>query len=139
MTGLEIIIRLDNDRRLYYPGERLTGEFHIESLSLVEPQAIELSALWYTEGQGDEDLAVHHFERFAKDNGSLADARRPRRFSTTLPNSPLSYDGILVRIFWCARVRVFLAGGKEMVAEEPFRLGDVPRVMVATAEEETAP
>ena len=61
--------------------------------------------LWYTEGKGDEDLAVHEFRRLSADNGYRADPHRVGRFSTTLPNSPLSYEGVIVKVRWCVRVR----------------------------------
>ena len=53
------------------------------------------------------------------------DLRRPGRFSTTLPASPLSYDGVIVKIRWCVRVRVFPRQGKEVVGELPFVLGEI--------------
>ena len=72
--------------------------------------------------EGEEDLSVHHFQRFANDNGDV-DFRRTQPFTTRLPNSPLSYDGPLIRIRWCVRVRVFLENGKDTVGEKIFRLG----------------
>ena len=82
--------------------------------------------LWHTEGKGDEDMAVHEFWRRDADDGRPLDPRRPERFSTTLPNSPLSYDGQIVKVRWCVRVRVFPHRGKEIVGEKGFQLGDVP-------------
>ncbi len=54
--------------------------------------------------------------------------RQPVRFNTQLPPSPLSYDGAIVKIRWCVRVRVFLRGGKQLLSEKPFQLGTVPAV-----------
>ena len=68
----------------------------------------------------------------------MGDLRRPKPFTTILPNSPLSYDGVLMRVFWCVRVSVFLTRGKEVVVEELFRLGDVPAVTLSAVEEEPA-
>ena len=53
------------------------------------------------------------------------------RFTTILPNSPLSYSGRIVKVRWCARVRLFLKKGKELFFEQPFILGSV-----ATAQDE---
>ena len=55
----------------------------------------------------------------------LVQSPRPQRFSTTLPRSPLSYDGQIVKIRWCVRVRAFLQRGKEVVGQKVFRLGNV--------------
>ena len=35
----------------------------------------ELSVLWYTAGQGEEDFAVHHFQRFVDEPGRPLDLR----------------------------------------------------------------
>jgi hypothetical protein len=47
-------------------------------------------------------------------------------FRTTLPMSPLSYDGVILKIRWCVRVRVFLTKGREYVAQTRFQLGNLP-------------
>jgi hypothetical protein len=70
--------------------------------------------------------------------GRPLDLRVPRRFSTVLPASPLSYDGEIVKICWCVRLRLFLPQGQEALTEVPFRLGNVPgvnqRVTIQTAQ-----
>lgn len=126
MNEGSVRLLLDGNRRVYQPGEALAGEYRLDSLKTVEPAAVELSVLWHTEGQGDEDLAVHYFERLSAGEQPGVDLRRPRRFSTRLPLSPLSYQGEIVQIRWCVRVRFFLARGKELFAEAPFQLGLLP-------------
>jgi hypothetical protein len=126
MNGPLVRIRFDGNGRMYRPGETFSGEYRIESVSPDEVRAIEVSVLWYTEGKGDEDLAVHAFWRTAPDNGDPLDLTRAERFSTVLPNSPLSYRGVLVKIRWCVRVRVFLTRGREVMGELAFRLGELP-------------
>lgn len=121
-----IRLKLDAPGARYEPGDRLTGQFLIEGTNAVPVRAAELSVLWYTSGKGDEDMAVHHFERFVDDPTRPLDLRTPHRFSTVLPASPLSYDGEIVKVCWCVRLRLFLPQGQEAVAEAPFRLGDVP-------------
>jgi hypothetical protein len=123
-------IRFDGNGRVYRPGETLSGEYRLESIRREEIKAVEVSVLWHTEGKGDEDLAVHDFRRLAVEDGDWVDPRYPGRFSTVLPNSPLSYQGLIVKLRWCVRVRVFLARDKEVVGELPFQLGNVPAVSV---------
>lgn len=125
MSDLVIEVRLDGDRLHYSPGDVLAGEFHVDTLSTVEPKAVELSVLWYTEGMGDEDLAVHYFHRLTADDGEHVDFHNPHQFTTQLPASPLSYEGVIAKIRWCVRVRLFPAKGKEVLAELPFQVGDV--------------
>lgn len=126
MSAPDLTIQLHEGRKCYYSGETLSGEYRLGPCDPAELRAIELSVLWYTEGKGDEDMAVHHFERTGADNGELVNPEQPRRFSTVLPNSPLSYDGVIVKIHWCVRVRAFFGRGREVVADRPFVLGDVP-------------
>jgi len=126
VTPPAITIRLDEGEKGYRPGETISGEYDLVAMMPEEIKAVELSVLWHTEGKGDEDLAVHHFERAASDEGGWIDWRRPRRFQTELPNSPLSYNGVIIKIRWCVRVRAFLTRGREVVGETPLMLGSVP-------------
>jgi hypothetical protein len=126
MSEPAVIIRLDGNGRVYQPGETLAGEYRVEAVPAEQVRAIEASVLWHTEGKGDEDLAVHEFWRQDAADGGWIDPRRPQRFSTTLPRSPLSYQGQIVQIHWCVRVRVFLDRGKEVLGQKVFRLGNIP-------------
>lgn len=126
-----VTIRFDGNGRIYRPGETLSGEFRIDSSQMSEIQAVEVSVLWYTEGKGDEDLEVHDFRRLSAEDSQGFDPGQPGRFSVVLPNSPMSYDGLIVKIRWCVRVRVFMVRGKEVVGEKAFQLGGVPSPRVA--------
>lgn len=126
-TASAISLRLIGDRRTYQPGDDLAGEYFVNCAEPQEIKSVEVSVLWLTEGKGDEDLDVHYFERITNDTGQPVDFRQSQRFRTQLPNSPLSYEGAIVKIHWSVRIRVFLAKGKESVVEQPFRLGSVPR------------
>ena len=114
--------------RQYYPGETLAGSYFFESVGSDEIEAVEISVLWHSEGKGNEDFGVHTFWRYATTDGDWIDPRRSGRFSTVLPKSPLSYPGVLVKIQWCVRLRVFLADQRQIVEELPFRLGNLPDV-----------
>lgn len=124
-TEPSIIIRFDSDRLVFQAGETLSGHYWVKYLGNVEVQAVEASVLWHTEGKGDEDMAVHEFWRRDVADGRPIDPTQPESFHTTLPNSPLSYDGRIVKLRWCVRVRVFPVSGKELVDEREFQLGNV--------------
>ncbi|HYW81254.1 MAG TPA: hypothetical protein VE890_16845 [Thermoguttaceae bacterium] len=126
MNDSMVIVRFDGNGRAYRPGETLAGEYAFDSTVSEDVAAVEVSVMWYSEGKGDEDLAVHEFSRQDVEEGEWFDTRRPGRFSTVLPNSPLSYEGVIVKLRWCVRVRVFLRSGGELVGEREFRLGTVP-------------
>lgn len=138
MNGPLVRVRFDGNGRAYRPGETLSGEYRIESVPAEEIKAVEVSVLWYTEGKGDEDLAVHDFWRSSAEGSEGLDLRRPGRFSTVLPRSPLTYRGVLVKIRWCVRVRVFLTRGREVMGELAFRLGEVPSIRSPAPEERPA-
>ncbi len=125
MTPSTIRITLDSASAHYQPGDRLTGRFMLEGTQMRPVRSAELSILWYTAGKGEEDMAVHHFERLVDDVARPLDLRVPRRFASVLPLSPLSYDGQIVKVCWCVRVRLFLTQAQESIAELPFRLGSV--------------
>jgi hypothetical protein len=121
-----ISLKLDAATGAYQAGQRLAGHFVAESVAPWPVASAELSLLWYTAGQGDEDFAVHYFERYVDEPGRPLDLRLPQRFAAVLPPSPLSYDGRIVKVCWCVRLRVFPQQGPEVVQEVAFRLGDVP-------------
>lgn len=119
--------------RLYFPGEMLAGSYFLGDLGDAAIDAVEVSVLWHTEGKGSEDFGICAFWRRSVRQGDWIDPDALGRFSATLPNSPLSYDGELVKILWCVRVRVFLADGRQVVDEHPFRLGNIANVRALRA------
>ena len=121
-----ISLGLRRPKEVYDPGEILEFEYQLDAIEPDEIQAVEASVLWYTEGKGDEDLAVHFFERRVPSEAEGGDLCPLRQIATELPQSPLSYDGAIVKIRWCVRVRAFLKRGKETFLEVPFQLGRVP-------------
>jgi hypothetical protein len=123
-----IIIRCDGNARTYQPGDTLRAEYWLESVLPEEVKTIEISVLWYTEGKGDQDLSVHEFRRVCVDQRKVTDARCPGEISTVLPNSPLTYEGQLIKLRWCVRVRAFLTRGREVLGQFGFRVGSVPSV-----------
>lgn len=125
MSEPRIIIDFDESGRPFQSGETISGEFRLESFDLEEIKAIEVSVLWHTEGKGDEDLDVHEFRRISIDDLNWTESRRPYRFAAVLPNSPLTYDGVILKIRWCVRVRVFPRRGREIVDERTFVLGEI--------------
>jgi hypothetical protein len=130
-----ISIQIDRGEQVFEPGEVLAGAFQVDAIDAAELQAVEISVLWFTEGTGDEDMGVHYFERLTSDDVPELNLQERRRFQTVLPNSPLSYEGISVKICWCIRIRIFLRQGRDFVAEKMFQLGNVPLVRAMGVEE----
>lgn len=132
MSQPSVRIKLDRAPAQYEPGELLGFECRIGPPTDGEVTAIEVSILWYTEGKGDEEISVHFFDRVTNDIARLGN-QQPHRYSVALPNSPLSYDGLIVKLRWCVRVRVFVGRGRDFVTEEHFRLGHVPSAQVVAS------
>lgn len=126
MSQAEIRLTLDAPTAHYQPGDRLSGRYVVHGPPTGAIRSAELSILWYTAGKGEEDFSVHHFERLVEEAARPLDVRVPHRFVTQLPHSPQSYEGQILKICWCVRLRLFLPHGQETVAEVPFQLGDVP-------------
>jgi hypothetical protein len=119
-------LTLDQSDGALFPGETLSGSYSITSIEPVFVRAVELSVLWQTEGKGDENLGVHYFWRREPRDG--LDDIMTGNWSSVLPASPLSYHGVLFRIYWLVRLRVFVRG-KDFSEERVFQLGNLPRAV----------
>ena len=115
----------ERSHRQHDPGEVLAVRYRIEGCDGERIDAIEHAVAWYTEGKGEEDLGVHFFERIT-DRNALPPVTFQGMFSTPLPSSPSSYEGIIVKIRWCVRIRLFFVGAKDFVSEHVFSVGRVP-------------
>lgn len=125
MSEPSITIRMHDNSRVFSPGATLAGDYWLESVDREEVRSIEVSILWYTEGKGDEEISVHDFRILSVEEGDAIDPATPGHFHTVLPQSPLSYEGAIVKIRWCVRVRAYLTRGRELVEQKRFRLGSV--------------
>lgn len=130
-------VSLDRDDGRYPAGGWLRAQWRVRRVSRDRVQGAELSVLWYTEGKGDEDLHVHHFQRWSADQIRSLDLQQGQPLACRLPATPLSYRGRLITIRWSVRLRLFLEGGKDTVTEQPFHLV-TPAMMPATGPEEWA-
>jgi hypothetical protein len=121
-----IALTLDRSPRIYRGGDIVRIEYQIDAVNPDEIQAIEASVLWFTEGKGEPDMGVHFFRRHTPDDVEHGDMRPLQRLDVVLPPSPLSYDGVILKIRWCVRIRLFLSKGREYLEEQAFQLGEVP-------------
>ncbi len=111
-------------QRFFAPGEHLQGKFFVAARIRPEVSALELAVLWRTSGKGDEDTCVLEFTRRGNSSHGKSTGSWEDDFFCTmpLPNSPLSYEGFLIKIQWLVRLRVFLDSKREIVVEERFEL-----------------
>lgn len=137
MDSPRLSLLLDQDSEAFFPGETLSGSYSITNIDSAFVRAVELSVLWQTEGKGDDNLGVHYFWRREPSEGS--DDIAEGAWSTVLPATPLSYHGVLFRIYWLVRLRVFVRG-RDFSEERLFQLGSLPRaVRVESSKEASKP
>jgi hypothetical protein len=121
-TQPAVNVSLCREDGVYEAGGKLTAKWRISRIPLEEVQGVEVSVLWHTEGKGDEDLHVHHFQRLVETQIRRSGLADQQSLNCQLPRTPLSYHGRLISVMWCIRLRLFIAGGREIVAEQPFHL-----------------
>ena len=151
MTTAALNLSLLDARVDFAPGETLAVEYNLDPSCADEIERLEISVLWFTEGKGDEDMAVHFFERIERETVGFVDFRRPRKFETVLPTAPLSYEGMIVKIHWCVRPcvsdsrqtiggRVPLSTGQYSARARDPSMSDKadPRISTAGAENDAA-
>ena len=117
-----VSVSLCREDGVYEGGRELTATWRVSRVTLDSLTAIEISVLWYTEGKGDTDLYVHHFERLEVEQIRRSGLADEQLLACMLPATPLSYHGRLIRLRWCVRLRLFLSDGREIVTDQPFYL-----------------
>jgi hypothetical protein len=113
--------QFDRVDRTYAAGDDVRVRYRITGLGNEVVRVVEHSIDWYTEGKGEEDLCVHVFERF--EPVPQADTSIEGELTCRLPPSPLSYEGVIVKVRWCLRVRIFFGGGRDFISEHVFAVG----------------
>lgn len=116
----QINIFLDSKDYIYHPGDCLTGSYRILDVETDQINTVELSVLWHTEGKGDEDMRVIDFHSLSRRREDWINPHIPGKIETTLPLTPLSYEGQIIKIRWLVRVRMTLVSGEEIIAERGF-------------------
>ena len=111
-----ISVTFNHENNQYGGGISFEPHYIVEGIESHSISAVERSVVWYTEGKGEEDLGVIFFERIQLDkrkdgtqmsSASLSTDHLTGALATDLPYSPLSYEGIIVKIRWCVRIRIF--------------------------------
>ena len=119
-----IVVYFSHADHRYQPLQPIDVRYEVAVAAGTAVRAVERYILWYTEGKGEEDIGVHHFERITAEP-AVAVAAAGGPFGDLLPRSPLSYEGMIVR------VRLFFEGGRDFVSEHVFEVGDIPAAAIA--------
>lgn len=125
MSSSQVIIGFADDRRVFQPGETLRAECSVDPAPADEIVGVAWSAFWRTEGKGDEDSESIADEVDSASEDDRLDPHSLKPLEVQLPRSPLSYDGVIVKIRWFVSAHVLLRGGEELESEAEFQLGEV--------------
>lgn len=93
MSNDELGLFIDNDRKVFAPGETL--ELSVLWALPAKPDSIEIRLFWYTRGKGTEDVEVLATEKIA---ANAAAGEGKVRFA--LPAAPYSFSGKLISLLW---------------------------------------
>jgi hypothetical protein len=115
------------ERLAFEPGETLRGSYHLVMPVSRRLEEVEITVGWHTEGKGTKARGVDHREVHQTGEGWL-DGHGAEKFSVVLPHSPLSYDGVLIKVCWTVRVHARFSGWRDLKCEQAFQLGHVPSV-----------
>jgi hypothetical protein len=129
VTPESIIIELDRD--VYDAGEFLTGRYRLDPRCASFECQVEILVFWQSMGKGETDRGVQHRESRTVPDGETTDSLGGG-FSILLPASPVTYNGVLIKIAWCLEIRVHAGRDLQREAAIPFQLGHVGPVAEVT-------
>ena len=95
----ELAIEFENGRKSFEPGEEISVTLSWDLAS--PPDAIELRAVWNTEGKGTTDLGIEHSVTIDSPNSTES-----RKLKFVLPEAPYSFSGNLISLVWALEVVV---------------------------------
>lgn len=111
-------IIIDDNKKNFLPGKTVSGK--VEWSFPESPDSLELRLFWYTRGKGDEDIGI--VETVGFDSLTPSDSRK---FCITLPDSPYSFSGRLISLYWAL----------ELVSKSPANTSREEIVVSPTGEE----
>ena len=120
-----VSIMLCDPHSHYQPGQRMRCTYQVDAIAADAIQAVEVAIMWLSSGKGDEDMGIHEFHRRTRDDQN-PDLRMLHQFDTSLPNSPLSFEGTILKLHWVVRVKIFLEEGQPYSQDLSFQLGSLP-------------
>ena len=96
----ELSIDITEQKTEFRPGEKIAGTLR---WNLPEnPESVELTLFWRTEGKGTQDIGVIETETF-ESPGSLGQ----KDFAFKLPPEPYSFSGKLISIIWALEATAY--------------------------------
>ena len=96
----ELNIDITDQKTEFRPGEQITGTLR---WNLPEnPESVELSLFWRTEGKGTQDSQLIERKKF-ESPGALGQ----KDFAFKIPSQPYSFSGRLISIIWALEATAY--------------------------------
>lgn len=125
-------LTLELDALAYEPGAELVGTARLKSELVSIAKSVTIRLGWMTMGKGSMDVHFPLDEKYTPSSDQWFNERGEFQFSYTLPASPPSYRGVMIRIEWTARAIVVLKRSTQskISSEIEFQVGAVAPVML---------
>ena len=124
-------ITIELDRDVYEAGEFMTGRYWLDSPCASSELHADIQVSWQSMGKGETDRGVQHRELRTVPDGEITDSAGGE-FSILLPASPLTYNGVLIKVAWCIEIRILAGRNLRCETTIPFQLGCVGPVAEVT-------
>ena len=96
----ELSIDITDQKTKFRPGEKITGTLRWNIPE--NPESVELSLFWRTEGKGTQDTQLIERKKF-ESPGTLAQ----KDFAFKIPPQPYSFSGRLISIIWALEATAY--------------------------------
>ncbi len=105
----------------YHPGETLEALIQVRPDMTINCRDVEIRVGWHTEGTGDRNSDTY-FVDMAGVTSLTPNNPLTHEIRCTLPYSPWSYEGELIRIVWAVYVKIDISMMPDMNHQQPFIL-----------------
>lgn len=96
----ELLLRLDDPRQSYHPGDTLSGELLLALTQETQCKAFRVELRWHTHGRGDIERDPRPQVITFPHQEVMPAGRSHHPFSFTLPAGPYSYQGHYITLEW---------------------------------------
>ena len=122
------MIEIQLDQTSISVGDELSGSFIWQPTNNKNPRNAKISIRWYTEGRGSRDSQT--VNQIKMDSITISSSQgEPIPFGMEVPyQSPITYNGSLLRVIWELEVRVGVSGMMPRNDKQKIQFQVNPRV-----------
>ncbi|MEZ0297586.1 MAG: hypothetical protein ACAI35_14145 [Candidatus Methylacidiphilales bacterium] len=123
MASLVLRIEIQQQKRVYFPGETISGILHVEPASNVTCRKLTINMNWRTGGRGNTDEGAKPQTITLYTGDFKAGLVEQFPFVFTVPNGPLTYHGNLLYVNWYLKAQADIAWAIDPTAQAEFVIG----------------